>query len=187
MRFTFPFRRALRWVAGGGALAGVAGIVLSQTLLAPKHELLYRGSVSAAHCIKIDEREACSFVYGFTVGNTGRQAQESVRIEWPLDLQRWHVATQVADIVASAKKTPQPQILPAFEPDKTVYAISRLMPNVLVELRMACAVCTRAQMHEMQRAQPTVEARGEVYEADPRASTLRRGLMNLLRVAGLFG
>lgn len=183
----FALQRPLRWFAGGGTLAAAAGIFLSQTLFAPSHELLYSGGVSAAHCIHIEERDACSFVYELALGNTGKRAQERIRIEWPLDTQRWHAGTQVADIVGSARPTPQPRIRPEYGPDKTVYTIEGLMPNTMVQLRMSCSVCTRAQLQAMRASRPVIEARGKVSEGDPRVSTLWRGFTNLLRVAGLFG
>jgi hypothetical protein len=183
----FALPRALRWLAGGGTLAAAAGIFLGQALFAPNHELLYRGAVSAAHCVNIEERDACSFVYELSVGNTGKQAQERVRVAWPLDMQRWHLETRIADIVGSARPTQQPQVRPEFGPDKTGYTIDGLMPNTLVQLRMSCSVCTRAQLQAMRTALPAIEARGAVSEGDPRVSTLWRGFTNLLRVFGLFG
>ena len=182
----FDLQGPARWIAGAAALAGVAGIVMSQTVLWPKYEVLYSGGVTAVHCANVEGRQGCTFIYEFSVGNTGRNEQESVRIEWPLDMQRWYVGTQIADIVASARKTPEPQIRPAFESGKTVYAINRLMPNTVVEFKVRCIVCTPAQLHAMQQAHVTVEARGVVSEADPRVSALRHGVMNLLRLVGLF-
>ncbi len=178
-----PWRR----IAWGGALAGVAGIVLGQTLLSPKYEVLYAGGVSTAHCLTAEGREICVFVYEFSVGNTGKETQEQVRIEWPLDMQRWYVGTQAADIVASARKTQEPRILPSFESGRTVYEIDGLVPNTLVEFKVRCMTCTPADLHAMQQAKVKVQARGAVAEADPRVSALRHAIMNLLRVVGLFG
>lgn len=42
----FERKGPARWIAWGGALAGVAGIVLSQTVLSPKYEVLYSGGVT---------------------------------------------------------------------------------------------------------------------------------------------
>ena len=183
----FPLRRAARWIAGGSALAAAAGIVFSRTLSAPQYELLYRGGVTAAHCARIDEREVCGFSYSLAIGNTGKQTQQRVRIAWPLDLQRWHVKTHVADIVASARKTVRPEIQSAFELGKTVYTVGGLMPNTLVRFSLGCSVCTRAELRAMQQVRPSVVARGEVLKSDPRRSALRRGVVNLLRVLGLIG
>ena len=185
-RAGFALQGLARWIAGGGVLAGVAGIVLSQTLLSPKYEVLYSGGVNVAHCTAIEGRRVCTFIYEFSVGNTGKMEQESLRIEWPLNMQRWYVGTQVADIIASARKTPEPQIRAAFESGRTVYTINRLMPNTVVEFKVRCMVCTPGQLHAMQQARVTVEARGAVSEADPRVSALRHGAINLLRVVGLF-
>lgn len=182
----FELQRTARWITGGGALVGLTGIVLSQTLLWPKYEVLYSGAVSAVHCASVEGRQACSFVYEFSVGNTGKHEQESVRIEWPLDMQSWYVGTQVADIIASARATPQPRIRAEFVSGKTVYSIDGLMPNTVVEFKARCMACTPGQLHAMQQARVSIEARGAVSEADPRVSALRHGAMNLLRVVGLF-
>lgn len=186
-RDRFALSGAARWFAGGGTLAAAIGIFLGQTLFAPSHELLYSGGVSSAHCVNIEEREACAFVYTLALGNTGKQAQPRVRVEWPLDLQRWHADTQVADIVGSARPTPQPRIQPEYGPDKTVYVIEDLMPNTMVQLHLSCSVCTRAQLHAMRDVRPAIDARGTLTESDPRVSALWRGFTNMLRVLGLFG
>jgi hypothetical protein len=182
----FALQGLARWIAGGGVLAGVAGIVLSQTVLSPKYEVLYSGGVSAAHCLDLEHRRVCVFRYEFSVGNTGKLEQESLRIEWPLNLQHWGVGTQVSDIVASAKATPQPQILPAFESGKTVYTINALMPNTMVRFDANCLACTPGQLQAMRQMHPIIEARGSVSAGDPRVSALQRGAMNLLRLVGLF-
>lgn len=183
----FELQRPWHRLAWGGALAGVAGIVLGETLLSPKYEVLYSGGVIAQHCLIIEGVEQCTFVYAFSVGNTGKKEQESVRVEWPLDMQRWQVGTQAADIVASAKPTPEPRIRPSFDTGKTVYTIEGLMPNTLVEFKLRCMACTPAQLHAMQQAHVTVKARGAVSDTEPRISALRHGIINLLRVVGLFG
>lgn len=185
-RAGFARQGLARWIAGGGVLAGVAGIVLSQTLLSPKYEVLYSGGVNVAHCTDIEDRRVCTFIYEFSVGNTGKMEQESLRIEWPLNLQHWGVGTQVADIVASAKATPQPKIRPAFESGKTIYTIDGLMPNTMVRFNARCLACTPGQLQAMRQSRPVIEARGTVSEGDPRVSALQRGAMNVLRVVGLF-
>ncbi|MBE0619047.1 MAG: hypothetical protein IH605_00480 [Burkholderiales bacterium] len=167
-------------------MAGLAGIILGETLLSPEHEVLYSGSMAVAHCISIGDRQACTFNYDFSIGNTGKQEQESLRIVWPLDMQDWGVGTHVSDIIASARKTQEPRIRREFESGKTIYAISALMPNTMVLFQVRCLMCTPAELHAMQQARVTVEARGAVSEADPRVSALSHGAMNLLRVFGLF-
>ena len=182
----FPTQNATRWIAGGGALAGAAGIVLSQTVFSPDYAVLYSGGVDVAHCATFDGRQQCAFIYRFSIGNTGKLEQETLRVEWPIDLRHLGVETWVADIVASAEKTAQPKILPAFESDKTVYAIDGLMPNTMVGFNASCLACTPEQLQAMQQAQPLILARGAVERGDPRVSALRRGAMNALRVVGLF-
>ena len=175
-----------RWIGGGGVFVGIAGIVLGQTLLAPEYELLYSGGEAVAHCFQREERQICSLAYELTLGNTGKKAHDSVRVSWPLDLQNWDVATQVSDIIASAERTPQPQIRPAFESNKTVYTISALMPNTLVRFWVRCLMCTPEQARALRHARASIEARGVVTEADPRLSALLHGAMNVLRLVGLF-
>jgi hypothetical protein len=177
----------LRWLAGGGFLIAVAGLVLSETLLAPKYELAYRGGVDAAHCTAIGRSETCSFGYGLAIGNNGKGRQERVRILWPLDLSGCHVEWQVSDIVAQVRPTPQPQILTALEAGRTVHTIEALMPDTMVEFELGCGARTRDELRAMSRKAPKVEARGAVSEADPRASAFWHAVTNLLRVFGLFG
>jgi hypothetical protein len=167
-------------------MAGVAGIILGQTVLSPKYEVLYSGGMTVAHCIGAEGGQTCVFAYEFSLGNTGEREQESVRVEWPLDMRRWEAGTQVADIIASARKTPEPQIRPEFESGKTVYSINALMPNTMVEFKIRCLACTPAELQAMQQARASVAARGAVSEADPRVSAISHGVMNLLRVFGLF-
>lgn len=174
-----------RWIAGGSAFAGVAGIVLGQTLLAPEYEVLYSGGETVAHCVEVEQRQTCSLVYELALGNTGKKAQD-LRLTWPLDMQGWDIATQVSDIIASARKTAPAQIQPAFESGKTLYTINGLMPNTLVQFRVRCLACTPAQLQAMRQARVAIEARGVVTEADPRVSALLHGAMNVLRLFGLF-
>jgi hypothetical protein len=177
----------MHWIAGGGFLIAVAGLVLSETLLAPKYELAYRGGVGASHCTPIGRSETCSFFYALSIGNNGKQRHESVRILWPLDLRGCHVQWQVSDIVAQVRPTPQPQILSGLEAGKTVHTVKSLMPDTMIEFELACGRRTREELRTMQRTHPKVVARGVVSEADPRASAFWHAVTNLLRVFGLFG
>lgn len=176
-----------RWIAGGGALIGIAGIVLGETLLRPSYEVLYSGALSAAYCPKLEERQTCTFVYDLSVANVGKKAQDKLRIEWPLDMQHWGTGTNVSDVIASARETQQPQIRPVYADGKTVYTISGLMPNTMVMIRASCLRCTPEQLQTMREKQPVIAARGTVSEGNPRFSTLMRGFMNVLRLVGLFG
>jgi hypothetical protein len=180
------WRNVARWIAGGGALAGMAGIVVNETLLSPQYEVLYSSGVSAVLCNTINGKQACTFIYAASVGNTGRQAQEKVRIAWPIDMRAWRLGTEVADIIGSARKTQQPQIQSTYDSAQTVYAIGGLMPNTVVSFEASCYACTPAQLRAMQQVRPVVQARGKVSEADPRVSALTRGVMNALKLVGLF-
>ncbi len=180
------WRDIARWIAGGGALVGVAGIVLSEALFAPRYEVLYSSDVSAVLCNTFKGELACTFIYELSVGNTGKEEQESVRIAWPIDMRERRLSTRVADIIGSARKTQQPQIQPAYDADQTVYTINGLMPNTVVSFEANCFLCPPEQLRTMQQMRPAVQARGTVSEADPRVSALTRGLMNVLKLVGLF-
>ncbi len=186
VKLIFPTRNATRWIAGGGVFAGLAGIVLSQTLLSPDYAVLYSGGVDVAHCADVDGRQQCTFIYRFSIGNSGKLAQERLRIEWPIDLRHLGVETWVTDIVASAEKTVQPEISPVFESGSTVYSIDGLMPNTMVGFNASCLACTPEQLQAMRQTQPVILARGTVERGDPRVSALQRGALNALRVIGLF-
>jgi len=175
-----------RWIAGVGGLIGIVGIILIQTLLSPSYEVVHSGNVSVAYCADIDDQRTCSFHYEFYIGNSGKMEQESLRVEWPLDLRHWGIETQVSDIVGSARKTVQPQIQPAFESGKTVYTINGLMPNTMVRFDANCLACTPGQLQAMRQTQPAIAARGTILNGDPRVSALRRGAINALRLVGLF-
>jgi hypothetical protein len=182
----FALEGPARWITGGGVLIGIAGLVLSETLLSPKYELLYSADIGFAFCTDKDNRRACTFSYNFTLGNTGKLGQDDLRIEWPLDLSRWGVETNVSDIVGSARDTPQPQILGVSEQGKTVYTINGLMPNTMVRFYARCLACTPEQLQTMRQTQPSIVSQGSVHEGDPRLSALRRGAVNVLRLFGLF-
>jgi hypothetical protein len=187
MPLNFLLRGPARWIAGGGALVGVAGIVLGETLLRPAYEVLYTGALSAAYCPKVGDGPSCAFTYEFSVANVGKKTQDSLRIAWPLDMQRWNTGTQVSDVVASARATQQPLIQPVYEHGKSIYTISGLTPNTMVMIRASCLRCTPEQLQAMRETRPVIAARGTVSEGDPRVSTLLRGFMNALRLVGLFG
>jgi hypothetical protein len=182
----FDWRGIARWALGGGALIGAAGIMLSETLFSPQYEVRYSSGVSTALCENFKGKRVCTFIYALSVGNTGKEAQESVRITWPMDMREWELKTKVADIIGSARKTQRPRIEPTYDAGTTVYTISGLMPNTLVDFEANCFFCTPAQLQIVRQARPEVEARGGVSEGDPRASALMRGLMNALRLVGLF-
>lgn len=188
MAVTNIFERAgVRWLLAGGVAAGLGGIVLGETLLRPAHEVLYSGSLSMAHCATAAGQPACAFKYRFSVGNTGKETQDSVRIELPAQLPRATVGTRVSDIVASARKTPEAQVRQESATGSTVFLISALAPNTVVDIDLFCALCDRADVDAFRGIRAKVEARGSVTEADPRVTTFRNGIVKFLRVLGLFG
>ena len=179
-------RAGVRWLLTGGVAAGLGGIVLGESLQRPAHEVRYSGTLSMAHCAPVAGRLACTFKYSLSVANTGRQTQASVRIELPAHLPRATVGTKISDIVASARKTPQPHVHQKSEIDSTGFIISELEPNTVVDIDLFCALCDRADLDAFRGIRVKVEARGSVTEADPRVSTFKNGVVNFLRVLGLF-
>jgi hypothetical protein len=180
------YRSGLAWLLGGGVAAGLGGIVLSETLLRPTHEVLYAGAVSMQQCFASAGREVCAFQYRLSVGNTGRERQDRVRIEWAASLPRAAVGTRVSDLIASAKGTAMPIVQHEAGERMTAFTISDLAPNTVVDIDLTCTACERADVGAFGNSRPRIEARGSVSEADPRVSTLKKGAMNLLRVLGLF-
>jgi hypothetical protein len=183
-------RAGLRWLLGGGALAGIGGIVLSETVWRPADEVLYSAAVSMEHCFVAAGREMCAFQYRLSVGNTGTRMQDSVRIEWPAALPRATIVTKVSDILASAKSTVQPVIHQETGSGTgvgtTVFTIGNLASNTVVDIDLVCSPCDGSDVKAFRVLRPRVDARGSVRQADPRVSTLQQGGMNLLRVVGLF-
>ncbi len=177
---------AVRWLLAGGVAAGLAGIVIGESLQRPAHEVRYSGRLSMAHCAPTPGPLSCTFKYRFSVGNTGNQGQASVRIEWPADPPRAMVDTKISDIVASARKTSQPRVQQQSEMGNTVFVISELEPNTVVDIDLFCALCERADLDAFRGIRAKVEARGRVTEADPRVSTFENSVINFLRVLGFF-
>ena len=64
--------------------------------------------------------------------------------------------------------------------------MGELAPNAMVLIEFACGPCERADLDVFYAYRAKVTAQGNVTNADPRVSTLRRGAINLLRVVGLF-
>ena len=179
-------RTGLRWLLAGGVAAGLGAIVLEETLLRPAHEVLYSGSLTVAHCAPVAGRPACALIYRFSVGNTGKEKQDSVRIALPAELPRATVRTKVSDIVASARRTPQAQVQQEPGTGSTVFVIRELEPNTVVDIDLSCAQCERADVDAFRAIHAKVEARGSVTEADPRVSPLKHGVINFVRMFGLF-
>lgn len=180
-------RAGVRWLLAGGVAAGLGGIVLGETLLRPAHEVLYSGNLSMAHCSTATGQPTCALKYRFSVGNTGTEVQDSVRIELPAELPRATLDTKISDIVASARKTPQALVRQEAATGSTVFLISDLAPNTVVDIDLFCALCERADVDAFRGIRARVEAKGNVTEADPRVATFRNGIVKFLRVLGLFG
>lgn len=178
--------RRMAWLLGGGVVAGLGGLVLGETLLRPTHEVLYSGAVSMQQCVTTAAREVCVIQYRFSVGNTGKEKQDRVRVEWAAALPRASVGTRVSDIIASAKATSMPDVKQESGERMTAFTISDLAPNTVVDIDWVCSTCERADLGVFRDLRPRIEARGSVSESDPRVSTLKKGGLNLLRVLGLF-
>ena len=179
-------RAGVRWLLAGGLASGLGGIVLGETLLRPAHQVLYSGSLSVANCAPVAGRPQCTFQYRLSVGNTGKEKQDLVRIELPAAPPRATLGTKVSDIIASARKTPQAQVRRESATGSNAFIVSGLEPNTVVDIELFCALCEPADLDGMRAIRATVEARGSVTESDPRVSTFKNGIVNFLRVFGLF-
>ncbi len=180
-------RAGVRWLlTAGGVAAGLGGIVLGETLVRPSHEVLYFGAVSIARCVPAAAPAACILKYSITVANIGKEKQDHVRIELPVLLPQATVGTRVSDLIASARPTPQPRIRQEAATASTVFVVSELEPNTVVDIDLTCVPCERAILDAFRGIRAKVEARGRVSEADPRVSTFKKGVTDFLRMVGIF-
>ena len=179
-------RIGIRWLLAGGVATGIAGIVVNETLLRNAHEVHYTGSLFMAFCSTKGTPPVCTMTYRFFIGNTGEKTQDRVSIEWLGVPSRTMVATNVSDIIATAHKTVQPVVTYESADNRAVISMSGFAPNTVVDIELHCRICDHADLDAFRSLRPQVEASGKVAHGDPREWTYLRGLMNLLRVIGLF-
>ena len=162
--------------------AGVAWLVLSETALRPRHELLYRLSPVFSQCAG---KDSCVAEYRLALANSGLAAQERVEVHWPKQFAGWRVDWAASDLVGSAKPRADPQVIFSKE-GEFAQEIRDLAPNTLLELTLHCVQCTRAQVEAARQAAVRIVARGNVIEGEPRITMLGRAALGAARLFGIF-
>ncbi|MBW8905135.1 MAG: hypothetical protein JF611_05620 [Betaproteobacteria bacterium] len=145
------------------ALAGLAWLMLSESVLRPRYEVLYHLSPIVSQCIG----ERCVALYRLLVANSGREAQERVDVRWPAQFAGWQIDWSSSDLQGG-------------------HEIRNLAPNTLVELSVRCLDCTRGELEAARQASVRIEARGKIMEREPRVTMLGRASTNIARVVGIF-
>lgn len=152
--------------------------MLSESILRPRHEVLYHLSPIVSQCIG----ERCVALYRLLVANSGREAQERVDVRWPAQFAGWQIDWSSSDLVASAQPRADPEIVIS----QGGHEIRNLAPNTLVELSVRCLDCTRGELEAARQASVRIEARGKIMEREPRVTMLGRAATNIGRVVGIF-
>jgi len=152
--------------------------MLSESILRPRHELLYHLSPIVSQCVG----ERCVALYRLLVANSGREAQERVEVRWPAQFAGWQIDWSSSDLVASTAPRADPEIAAS----KGGHEIRNLAPNTLVELSVRCLDCTRDEVVAAQQASVHIEAQGKIMEREPRVTMLGRAATNAARVVGIF-
>ena len=165
--------------------AGLAWLLLSETALRPRHEILYRLSPVFSQCSTAGGKDICVADYRLSLANSGVAPQERVEVRWPSQFTGWTVGWTASDLVASAERRADPQVILSKE-GEFAQEIRDLAPNTLLELTLHCVQCTRAQLEAARQAVVRIEARGEVIEREPRATMLGRAALNAARLFGIF-
>jgi hypothetical protein len=152
--------------------------MLSESILRPRHELLYHLSPIVSQCMG----ERCVALYRLLVANSGRDVQERVEVRWPAQFAGWQIDWSSSDLVASTAPRADPEIAIS----KGAHEIRNLAPNTLVELSVRCLDCTRDELAAARQASVRIEAQGKIMEREPRVTMLGRAATNAARVVGIF-
>ena len=166
-------------------LAGLAWLMLSESILRPQYEVLYHLSPIASQCAGTPAGEQCVALYRLLVANTGRDTQERVEVLWPTQFAGWQIDWRSGDLVASAEPRADPEIAP-HKGGGFTHEIRNLAPNTLVELSVRCLDCTRGQLEAARQGSVRIEARGKIVEREPRATMLGRAATNAARLVSIF-
>ena len=165
--------------------AGLAWLVLSEWVLRPRHEVLYRLSSVFSQCFSAAAKETCVAQYRLALANSGLAPQERVEVRWPAQFAGWQVDWAASDLVASAARRADPEVTVSKD-GEFAHEIRNLAPNTLLELTLRCDQCTRAQLDAARQAEVRIEARGKVIEREPRTTMLGRAAINAARLLGIF-
>ena len=177
---TWTIDKRLAW-GMGVALGGIA-LSLAATFL-PHREVRHALSLNVFECQNVERgARVCTAFARLSIGNTGNVEQSEVRVHFPSEVAEWRIGARVFDIRASAVKRPKPAISERREGGAVVYAIRPLPENTVVDFECQCVRCPEDTVRALAPDRIRIEAAGRVAGGDPRATTLLRGLMNLLRV-----
>jgi hypothetical protein len=177
--------RTLGWGALAAVFGGLAWIVLSESLLRPHQELLYRLSPSFAQCFKKASGEICAAGYRLAIANSGDERQELVQVRWPAAFSGWLVDWSASDLIASARARANP-LVRAAAGGELRHEVQGLEPNTLLEFRVSCDGCSRAQIEAASKAAVLIDGRGRILETEPRTTIFGRALTNAARLAAIL-
>jgi hypothetical protein len=139
----------------------------------PEEEVLYSASPPITTCLKSGD---CLFIYTLEVGNTGREAQEDVRVRLRRDV--------VQAAIMPLKVRSFGKVDRRFETSDAdgvrTFDLGRLKAQQRVEISFVLRYPDRSQAPSWQQILVGVEAaRGEVRPGDPAAVTLGRMLYRI--------
>jgi len=166
-------------------LAGLAWIMLSESLLRSKQEVLYRLEPGFAQCFKKGAGEMCAAQYRLAIANSGVERQDLVQVRWPAAFAGWEYDWSAGDLVGSARVRANPAVRAAAGGELR-HEIVAFEPNTLLEFKVRCVACSREQVEAARTAAVRIEARGKVIETEPRTTIFGRAMVNAARLAGAF-
>ena len=155
-------------------------------IFAAEDEVSYSAAAGLSTCsdffIENDSQlERCTSPFEIVLGNTGSNTQALVSIRISPVPAELRMGQSVQDIVASARRSENPEISQYSMDNSRLFTIRNLAPNKLVAIEL---VSRGIESHQLlQQLQVEVEATGSVLESNPRLTVLSRLARNLL---GLF-
>jgi len=165
------------------ALVSIGLLIASETVLRPDHEVLYSRPAVSARCTTTAGRDRCWASASFAIANNGRVAQDDVRLNWALDVQRWSLSCRDSDLIGSTKRRKRPRLRAIAGAGALAYEIRAFDPNTILDCSVDCLRCAREDVLALRRATFTVSGAG-VTEADPRSTMFARFFINAGRVLG---
>jgi hypothetical protein len=170
------------WGALAVLFAGLAWIMLSESLLRSRQELLYRLEPAFAQCFKKGTGEVCAVQYRLALANSGVEPQELVQVRWPAAFAGWEYDWSASDLIGSAKVRANP-LVRAAPAGELRHEVRGFEPNTLLEFKVRCVACNRDQVEAARKAAVRIEARGRILETEPRTNAFGRALTNAARIA----
>lgn len=128
------------------------------------------------------DSERCRADYRISLGNTGSNAREHIRIDLAPVPPTWRLGVNVTDIVASAREKIQPEI-EHWQVDETLtITIENLQPNRMVTLQLMTIGAEAADLLKTTGAE--VHSDGELVETSPQLTVVARLFRSLFAVFG---